>query len=138
MATRCVIEFTEAGTEVGSGFLVYQHWDGDPDTVENNVRGSLPLAWPLPRYEPDEFAAAFVAANKCGTGNIRLLRGTQDIPGDIERYYRVYMMDNNLVMSCFAHDGNVITHPMGPRRVVMRGAPCRCSACGQELTKIKP
>jgi hypothetical protein len=43
---------------------VYQHQDGDPAGAAKAIEAALAFAWPLPRYECEEFAAAFVAANK--------------------------------------------------------------------------
>lgn len=70
MGTRAVLIFCgDDGAEHG----VYQHWDGDPRTVAANLDKARTLAWPLPRYEADEFAAAYVAAVKTGEGNVRLM-----------------------------------------------------------------
>lgn len=71
MGTRAVITFKD---ESGS-FSVYQHWDGDPDTVLANIGKLSGVAWELPRFEADEAAAAYVACFKTGPGNIRLLNG---------------------------------------------------------------
>ncbi len=43
---------------------VYKHRDGYPSGAAQAIEAALPCAWPLPRFEPDEFAAAFVRANK--------------------------------------------------------------------------
>ena len=43
---------------------VYEHSDGYPDGAVCWITKTLEHAWPLPRFEADEFAAAFVAANK--------------------------------------------------------------------------
>lgn len=43
---------------------VYKHSDGYPTGAAEAIENALEFAWPLPRYENDEFAAAFVAANK--------------------------------------------------------------------------
>jgi hypothetical protein len=42
---------------------VYKHSDGYPDGAVCWITKALEHAWPLPRFEADEFAAAFVAAN---------------------------------------------------------------------------
>ena len=42
---------------------VYEHSDGYPDGAVCWITKALEYAWPLPRFEVDEFAAAFVAAN---------------------------------------------------------------------------
>lgn len=43
---------------------VYKHSDGYPDGAVCWITKSLEHAWPVPGFEADEFAAAFVAANK--------------------------------------------------------------------------
>jgi hypothetical protein len=46
---------------------VYKHSDGYPRGAANVLKTTLDyFAWNLPRYEADEFAAAFCAAGKCG------------------------------------------------------------------------
>ena len=119
MGTRAIIEFADVRDErPGNGFLVYQHWDGDPVTVRTNVLAALPLAWPLPRFEADEFAAAYIAANKKREGGFRLVRYDVDT-FDAVRWHRVYVEDGTLYVSSFACADGVITHPMGKRVAVV-------------------
>lgn len=54
-------------------YAIYKHWDGDPQGVQTMIERALTLAWPLPRFEADEFAASFIAANKTGSGDVRLV-----------------------------------------------------------------
>jgi hypothetical protein len=62
MSTRALYTFrSDDGTEE---YHVYKHSDGYPTGAADAICAALPFAWPLPRYEADEFAAAFVAANK--------------------------------------------------------------------------
>ena len=70
MGTRASITFEDAH----NSFTIYQHWDGDPETIARNVERSKMFAWNLPRFEASDFAAAYVAANKERGGNIRLLQ----------------------------------------------------------------
>lgn len=70
MGTRASITFEDAH----NSFTIYQHWDGDPETIARNVERSKMFAWELPRFEASDFAAAYVAANKERGGNIRLLQ----------------------------------------------------------------
>src|SRR6266436_8888976 len=52
---------------------VYRHYDGYPEGVIPELIKSLEFAWPLPRFEADDFAAAIVRAWKDeGGGNIRI------------------------------------------------------------------
>ena len=69
MSTKAIIYVTNDEKT----YAIYKHWDGYPQGVQEMVERALTLAWPLPRFEPDEFAAAFVAANKTGAGDVRLL-----------------------------------------------------------------
>jgi hypothetical protein len=43
---------------------VYKHRDGYPSGAAKAIEAALSCAWPLPRFEPDEFAAAFLRGNK--------------------------------------------------------------------------
>lgn len=61
MSTRAVYTFKDSD---GSAFHVYKHHDGYPTGAAQWLIAAKALAWPLPRYEADDFAAAFVAANK--------------------------------------------------------------------------
>lgn len=100
MSTRCTL--TVHGD--GEAFSVYRHSDGYPDGehgVLNTLKAALSYAWPLPRFEADDFAAAIVAAWKrpgyrpsssspdyiAQGGNIRLMTGDKDSVGDSEFHY---------------------------------------------------
>lgn len=83
MGTRAVITFRDS---IGR-FSVYQHYDGDPETVLENIK----LAkhhWAMPRFEADEYAAAYIATYKTSSGNIRLTSGPQ-AHGDLQFTYIV-------------------------------------------------
>lgn len=69
MATRAVYVFKDSY----SSYAVYKHWDGYPSQALKFIENALTHAWPLPRFEPDEFATAFIAANKKEEGDIRLV-----------------------------------------------------------------
>ena len=75
-------------------FHVYKHHDGYPrwalQFIQNTFTGGK--AWPLPRFEADEAAAAFVVANKSGPGGVRLSHGPDTHP-DIEYQYLVEVED---------------------------------------------
>ena len=100
MSTRAVITFYDADDDTEM-YSVYQHSDGYPDGVLPNMVAAAEYAWPLPRYEPMDFAAAYIAANKdkggggiyCTSGNhsdidyryhVRFDRKTQKLDIDIE------------------------------------------------------
>ncbi|MGH6892854.1 MAG: hypothetical protein ACREEP_11400 [Dongiaceae bacterium] len=86
MGTRAIFTFrggySEDDSSYGSLFdrpvSVYKHWDGDPLSAAGFLARAQSNAWPAPRFECDEFAAAFVAANKQGCGDLRIL--PQDTP----------------------------------------------------------
>lgn len=72
MSTRAL--YTFKGTEDYPGnYNVYKHSDNYPSGAADAIHRALTLAWPLPRYEADEFAASFVAANKRQAGGVRLM-----------------------------------------------------------------
>lgn len=88
MSTRAVFTF-EDDTE---SFHVYKHMDGYPSGAAEALVKALALAWPLPRFEADEFGAAFIAANKTEGGNLRLLHtsgGYGAYPADIAYRYLI-------------------------------------------------
>ena len=60
MSTRASYTFTDEHTT----HHVYKHCDGYLEGACEAITKALDCAWPLPRFEADEFAAAFVAANK--------------------------------------------------------------------------
>ena len=66
MSTRGLYNF-------GGEINVYCHYDNYPEGAAGKIIDAQRLAWALPRYEPDEFAAAFVAANKERSGGVRLM-----------------------------------------------------------------
>lgn len=90
MGTRAVITFKD---EFGS-VSIYQHWDGDPITIVENIARTFAsgLCWDWPRWEADEFGAAYVAANKSDGGNIRLTKGPRS-HGDLSYSYAVKVVE---------------------------------------------
>ena len=53
---------------------VYKHYDNYPKGAAYHIEAAKDYAWRLPRFEADEFAAAFVAANKNKSGGeVRLI-----------------------------------------------------------------
>jgi len=84
MSTRAIYTFKG----FGESHHVFKHYDGYPTGAAQWIEKALTLAWELPRYEPDEFAAAFVAANKQAPGGIRLAK-SQTAFTDVEFAYIV-------------------------------------------------
>jgi hypothetical protein len=62
MSTRAVYSFFDS--EGPAAAHVYKHSDGYPSGAIQAIEAALEYAWKLPRYEADEFAAAFAAGNK--------------------------------------------------------------------------
>lgn len=93
MSTRACYQFRDAD----GLYVVYKHHDGYPGFPggHGHIAAAARLAWALPRFEADEFAAAFVAANKSDAGGVRLLNvpSLSDwracAPVDIEYVYDV-------------------------------------------------
>lgn len=61
MSTRALYSFLD---ENKVAYHVYKHSDGYPTGALDAIDAAMPFAWRLPRFEADDFAAAFVAANK--------------------------------------------------------------------------
>jgi len=87
MGTRGVYTFKEKGAT----FHVYSHWDNYPTGGAQKLHATVnsDKVWKLPRYEADEFAAAFIAVNKTDGGNIRLLKGRASAV-DVEYGYTIW------------------------------------------------
>lgn len=92
MGTRACYVFKETKDDMHS-FTVYKHWDGYPEGAAEFLTKALLKAWDLPRYDSDEFAASFVAANKDGGGNVRLTHKAED-HSDIEYLYELFQASN--------------------------------------------
>ena len=94
MGTRAVYFFEDDGGMYG----VYKHYDGYPQGAASHIEAAKDWAWKFPRFEADEFASAFVAANKNHAGGeIRLIplfdhASTQQVMEDhrwCDYYYRI-------------------------------------------------
>jgi len=73
MSTKAIYFFEER-LDDDSYYGVFKHYDGYPQGAAAHIEDAKAYAWPLPRWEADEFAAAFVAANKNPKGGeVRLL-----------------------------------------------------------------
>ena len=73
MGTRAIYIFEDEHEEVH----VYKHYDNYPLGAVDFIENAKEYAWELPRFEADEFAAAFVAANKSRTGGgVRLVNAS--------------------------------------------------------------
>lgn len=105
MSTRSMFSFLDPSDgPIPTIFNVYMHMDGYPSGAILALQAALPHAWPLPRFEADEFGAAFVAGNKSGGGNVRLMPSGDwkaIAPGDIEYRYDVTNVAGKLMVRGF-------------------------------------
>jgi hypothetical protein len=101
MGTRAVYTFIDADDR----HSIYKHWDGYPTEACRFIANALPLAWPLPRFEADEFAAAFVAANKKQAGDIYLTSGP-GVHGDLAYSYELRCRDGHLQVRIYEPANN--------------------------------
>lgn len=95
MSTRACYIFKD---DLGS-HTVYKHGDGDPSWAWRYYADTIAsgLAWELPRFEADEFAAAFIARNKVGAGSVRLVERWNYI-ADIRYLYKLSMSKGNVLI----------------------------------------
>ena len=101
MGTRGIYKFIDTDAT----YYVYKHWDNYPSGAAIFIQNALELSWKLPRFEADEFSASFIAANKKGGGDVRLMH---ELEGDetsiiaslhetwIEYLYEISCKDNKL------------------------------------------
>lgn len=99
MGTRAVYSFSDDRDT----HHVYKHWDGYPENALQYISFAKDRAWKLPRYEADEFAASFVAANKSGEGDIRLT-SHYDKHGDLDYRYEVRCRSNDKDLHVIIYD----------------------------------
>ena len=94
MGTRAIYQFRDGDDEC----FVYKHYDNYPQGAVHFIEAAKGFAWKLPRFEADEFASAFVAANKNKAGGeVRLVSNHFNGEDDIldahnwcDYYYTVY------------------------------------------------
>jgi hypothetical protein len=98
---------TEMSTRAAYTFIdkyhthhIFKHHDGNPSGAVQWIRAALGNAWKLPRFEADEFAASFVAANKDGQGGVRLIHDWQDYT-DIEYRYEITAKGDELMVTAY-------------------------------------
>jgi hypothetical protein len=82
MSTRALYAFIDHNDV----YHVYKHCDGYPSGAIQWIEQSLSLAWTLPRFEADEFAAAFISANKDREGGVYVSKGNN---GGLDYRYEI-------------------------------------------------
>ena len=104
MSTRACYIFKDQYDAV----CVYKHHDGYPEGAKEHIAKALEFAFPLPRFEADEFGAAFVAANKPSEGGgVRLIPGGEDgwkTHTDIEYLYQIECVDGHIQVKAWEVD----------------------------------
>lgn len=96
MGTRAVYVFKddlENFPEDIRQYCVYSHWDNYPKGAAYCLVNTLYNTWDFPRYEADEFAASFIAANKTNSGDYRLTHSPED-HDDLEYVYEIFQAKN--------------------------------------------
>lgn len=114
MSTRATVSVFDAEDR----FDVYQHYDGYPDGENGlvaRIDASRTLAWPLPRFEAMDFAAALVAVLKERPGGTYLTRSAQ-WHGDRDYHYDVTAEGNRLVVEISGFTGRNVS------KVLFRGS----------------
>jgi len=101
MSTRAVYTFIDEDDH----HHVYKHHDGYPSGAIEFILKALDKSWPLPRFEADEFAASFIAANKDAAGGIRLTTGPS-AHGDLSYRYETMVKEDKLYTRIFENDGS--------------------------------
>jgi len=96
MGTRAVYTFFDEDER----YSVYKQWDGCPKWACGFIANALPLTWPLPRFEADDFAAAFVTANKTEAGDLRLTAGPA-VHRDLAYSYEIRCQGGQLHLRIF-------------------------------------
>jgi len=127
MSTRAIYTFCDPRTEAHVyKHHVYKHHDGYPYNggVHNGtayeggglvwINNAKAFAWDLPRFEADEFAASFVAANKSGGGGVNLISDQKpwEYASDCDYWYKVTYIDGDLHVTVLSVDwfGEVRDH----------------------------
>lgn len=99
MSIRAVYTFRDSD---GGIFAVYKHHDGYPAGAAEFIEKAKALSWGAGRFDASEFAAAFVAANKTGAGDVYLSKGYR-AHGDIDYDYVITGADGALFVEVYMH-----------------------------------
>lgn len=89
MGTRAVFTFKDERNE----FHIYKHWDGYPSGAAGFLTMAIGKSWGLKRFEADDFAAAFIVANKTAGGDVYLTKH-YDEHGDLSYRYELSQSRN--------------------------------------------
>jgi hypothetical protein len=100
MSTRAVYTFKDSDNKK---FSIYKHHDGYPSGAVVWIKAGIDKSWCPGRFEADDLAAAFVAANKEGGGGVYLTT-SQQAHGDLDYDYVIYNKNNEIWVDAFNHD----------------------------------
>ena len=100
MSTRACYTFKDKD----GAFSVYYHYDGYPANALQMINKAKDSAWQFPRFEADEFAAAFCYVAKDGRpGGARITEGPHR-HGDLAYRYDIYFKNNDLMVKIWQVD----------------------------------
>ena len=103
MSTRAVVTIKDENDT----FHIYTHSDGYPEYQVKRIADAVPFAWPFPRFQAMDFAAAFVRGSKeKGGGNIYFTTDWK-AHGDLEYRYEITATAKALQITVFAVSGEV-------------------------------
>jgi len=109
MSTRACYTFKDKE----GAFSIYYHYDGYPANALQMINKAKDSAWQFPRFEADEFAAAFCYVAKDGRpGGARITEGPHR-HGDLAYRYDIYFKNNDLMVKIWQvdfHNEKLIDH----------------------------
>lgn len=92
MSTRAVYTFRNKSRD-DKEYHVYKHHDGYPSGAKEWIKNAIPFAWKAPRFEPSDFACAFVCGNKDEGGGDVFMTEHWERHGDLSYRYEIFMDD---------------------------------------------
>ena len=101
MSTRAVVTIQDSCDT----FHIYTHCDGYPEYQVKRIADAIPFAWPFPRFEAMDFAAAFVRGSKEHGGNI-YLTADWNRHSDLEYRYEISANRPALQITVFTVSGD--------------------------------
>ena len=102
MSTRACYTFRDKE----SAHSVYYHFDGYPLNALRMISKARQSAWQFPRFEADEYAAAFCYTVKDGKRGGAMLTEGPHRHGDLDYRYDVWFENNDLMVKIWHVDFN--------------------------------
>jgi len=102
MSTRACYTFRDKE----SAHSVYYHFDGYPSNALRMISKARKSAWQFPRFEADEYAAAFCYTAKDGKRGGAMLSEGPHRHGDLDYRYDVWFENNDLMVKIWHVDFN--------------------------------